>query len=1178
MKLKAFKIWIYLLPLVAIIGVLLFVQSTNNQSELQQQHIRSVANLSRDIQLALPDYLRRVDAYLIRQGYRESPKPAIKQLADSIQLLREGFKPAVSNLKFQERETLPAPKINLIGNQLLVKDQPVSMPFPNDPNFLNSVNYFSKIKGKRTENSVLTMDLQVPIHALVDLILSNDQIFEKLYVTDSSGVALYPVDDNGRKIFEPKINPEDSTHSMKVGIVSSTIILDGNEFQSYANPIRLGPHKLYFLALLDSDYFLKVGLRINYNLLSTLLFILIMLIASIPILAVVKMGKGDRLTQSRIIQVGISLMTIAVVIGFSISFSKNRPNPSSILESKIKETRIELRSHLARYDSLLKIWKEGMEDLEFGSLNELIKIDPMTGYVEKMNIYSKKETKPLKAVFEKNYSFTYLKDREYVNFFDGKPTVTRFLGSHYSRGTGLLESVIATKIPIPSDSNVYAATFSLDLKADSLNSHRILLIKEDGKVIYKSKKVESSLNNLSESINPNKWKEVKSLMKNNQSLDENVSLHVPLYLNGHQYEAIFNRINSKEFDSNLWQVFLVNSNIFHAFSALTSLEGMILMSFYLAFFLFTLFAQLSTRTRSNSRGFKSFLFEWLVPNAKNLPRITFLIFGYLLFSILLFAILAQTSLNPFRTLAIMTYSSLNISILNLATSQMNTMLKERKISTELLVLLGILLSVYSFLCVFSPVLIVGMSLLSGFTILLILGWAYIRPKKSRLPLQRIFKSTKNALSTYLVFWFFLIGFLPGYLIQSKTQQLEYTIWNAKEIEASEKKDQPKISENENQTTKAEPSPILIGYEQVRRNMMATLGDPFDSKIEDFIAPGQNAIQNAWKGKTTNLSSNPVYYLGFFLLVFATYLVVRWIQNSIFFDFKSEVEVFTESGYAPNYICCINSNQIPLPDEKTETIDLKYRTFPEDFTPNEKYYRLINFHCVENPMTLIKPISEIKNSRSGLTIYSGALWKDIYNGLKSEREKSLFSELFTDFKFSVIQIEDVVKGPFTNEDEVLARLKRNKAFYANIWSDLCFEEKIVCNSYAKEGFYNPARRDTMLDLAQKGIIVPKTYSGSAEGWIEWRLFSPVFRHYILTHSTEEETARFGAYEKKHGNVRTIQTAVISFVLICIAMVGIFDKTFFNEAYTYLTGGLGVLGTLYSFLNQGFAGLSAGKKDS
>ncbi|GAA0879221.1 hypothetical protein GCM10009119_21890 [Algoriphagus jejuensis] len=48
-------------------------------------------------------------------------------------------------------------------------------------------------------------------------------------------------------------------------------------------------------------------------------------------------------------------------------------------------------------------------------------------------------------------------------------------------------------------------------------------------------------------------------------------------------------------------------------------------------------------------------------------------------------------------------------------------------------------------------------------------------------------------------------------------------------------------------------------------------------------------------------------------------------------------------------------------------------------------------------------------------------------------------MFSDFKFSVIKIKDVIKGPFRNEDEVLAQLKRNNAFWTNIWSELCFVE-------------------------------------------------------------------------------------------------------------------------------------------
>lgn len=1164
MKLKAFKIWLYLLPVVAVIGVLLFVQSSNNQSELQQQHIRSIASLSKDIQLALPDYLRRVDAFLMRQAYIYSDPNPLKDHAEQIQKIRMGFQPNVSNLRFLKKETLPKTEMSVDHTTVVVKNQPVHIPPPHDVNFIQAVrqsvgNKTPLFKGPIPESSVLVMDIEIPIRDLFEKLLANDFIFEKFYLTDSKGIVVFPDESTGTKLFEPKDLIQDSTGLTHSGITFSRIILDGNEFHAYANPINLGPNRLYFVGLYDSDYFLKVGLRINYNWLSTLLFILVMLIASIPILAVVKMGRGDNLTQGRVIQAGISLMILAVVIGFSISFTKNRPIPSSIVESNIKASRDTLLANLTPHHSLLKIWRDPEGIIPREKTNELIQVNSETGYVNQIMYFEKNKPEPLWITFNSGPSFVYLKDRPYIKYFDREKKSPTYLDSHYSRGTGLLETVIAYQDPISSKSNIHAVTFSLELDSVMTNSHRILLIKEDGKVIFKSKKVESSISNLSESINPDKWKEVSSLLKNNGEIQDAISLHVPLYLNGHQYQGIFRRINSMEFDKSLWQVFLVNSNIYHAFSALTSLEGVIFLSFYFVFFLLTLFAQWSTRTGSNSKGFKSFLFEWLVPNDKNKPRLIFLMLGYLIFSIVLFGILRTTPLNPFHTLAFLTFSSLNISFINLASAQVRTIREEKKISTELLVLLGILLFTYVLVPIFIRRLLPGMSVLLITSFLIIIGWSILRPKKEEIPYLKYFKSSKNTLSAYLVFWFFLIGFLPGYLIQSKTQQFETTIWNRSE------------------TSNCELSAYLLDYEKARRNMLAALSDPFDSKIQDFVSPDVRVLRSAWDGTETQLSSNPLVYIGFFLLVFATYLVVRWIQNSIFFDLKPEYgapQVLEESA---NFICCINSNQIPDPEPDTIIIDLKIETFPEGFLVEKRSYRLINFHCVENPMALVLPISQIKNAGRNLSIYSGSLWKNIYNGLKSDREKSIFSEVFSDFKFSVIEIKDVENGPMKNEGEVLARLKRNKAFYSNIWSDLSFEEKLVCNSYAKEGFFNPARRDTMVDLTQKGIIVPKAYSDPEKSWIEWRLFSPSFRQYILTHSSEEEAASFGAYEQKHGNVRTIQTAVISFVLICIALVGIFDKTFFNEAYTYLTGGLGVLGTLYSFLNQGFAGLRGPKKE-
>jgi hypothetical protein len=139
--------------------------------------------------------------------------------------------------------------------------------------------------------------------------------------------------------------------------------------------------------------------------------------------------------------------------------------------------------------------------------------------------------------------------------------------------------------------------------------------------------------------------------------------------------------------------------------------------------------------------------------------------------------------------------------------------------------------------------------------------------------------------------------------------------------------------------------------------------------------------------------------------------------------------------------------------------------------------------------------------------------------------------------------------------------------------------MTCYSFAQEGFFNIARKDVLIELAQKGIIVPVQNFTKIKGdWDDWELFSAVFRKYILDSSTDEEIKSFQAYEKINGNATTIQVSAISFVLICIALIGIFDKNFFNEAYAYATGSLGILGTLYTVINRGLSTFKFGKTES
>lgn len=103
MKLRTFRIWLFLLPVAATIGVMLFVQSSNNREELEQQHIRSIAALTKDVRTALSDYVIRSEAFILRKGYAEIADSAGESLGEKARKNIEFFKassPEVVRLKY----------------------------------------------------------------------------------------------------------------------------------------------------------------------------------------------------------------------------------------------------------------------------------------------------------------------------------------------------------------------------------------------------------------------------------------------------------------------------------------------------------------------------------------------------------------------------------------------------------------------------------------------------------------------------------------------------------------------------------------------------------------------------------------------------------------------------------------------------------------------------------------------------------------------------------------------------------------------------------------------------------------------------------------------------------------------------------------------------------------------
>jgi hypothetical protein len=1203
MKLKTLKIWLFLIPIVGILGIVLFVQSNKNQEELEAQNIRSISAIAQDIKRALPDFYARVDAFFIRKGYADfATDPLIKQ--ESITIAnRIDFNLDYQNARFENKSAVKEGDLTLQRGRLVKKNLLIKLSaedFTNWNILLANQLKINSPKDKLTE-PVLVMDLNIDIKDLLRK-QENNKIFERFLITDNQGVGIYPEPYQGLQVFSPNTSRIDSLGNTISGISVNQLIFSSEKNRSYISPLPLENLDLYVIGMVKESNFEKVALRINFDLISALLLFLFLLIASIPLLGIINLSKGDNLTQNKVVQSGISLMGLFLVIGFTVSSYKNQPNQ---IDQRTYDLSESIRKSV--YDSL-KLKRENLSKWDssstyksnFSAFNELISFNKL-GFADLMYYVNSKKEQTI-VNYNGQKSAIDLSDRGYFKYFDkNNDTIKVYIQSHHSRGSGLLETVISKNFRNSENKElrVKAITFNLEVSkkngkdnSDISQDHRFLIFKKNGGAVYISKKIASPINTIQESLSEEKWKEISSLIGNNAA-DSDRNLEVPIYLNGNQYIGLIQRVDSQssndlEFDEPIWQILLVNQNITNVFTSLASFEAVMLMGIYFLFLIISLGINLITRESTDEFGFKTFIYQGIKPLADHLNRLQYLSVVYLIVFLVLMLLYAGAGINHLEFLCIVIFGSTLVSLINLTTQIDPSVWKTpRQLSLSFYCSLGFV--IIQFIVMNN---IFSWSLVSYFlgailvALVICLFWFLWQYKKDLL-FRRI--SAKYTLTCYLSTWFLVIGFLPGYMIHSKTFDFEKRIWEKQEIEKKVK------GINDYAFTK---------YESARRAMMFTLSDPFDQRIIDFIAPNQKLLQRQLAGVKEKISMP--YFLSILVFLIILSLLIHWIQTKIFFELKGNWNGQNEIDLNKNllFLCSTNSMNI---DEVIDEKLTKESVYPEqllefdmlqgmgdlsklEIDPAVLYIHIKNFHCLKDPLDIIKIIFFLRVERENtvkIIIGSGKSWKDTANTILDERERMRFSETFSDFHFILLQLKVSSKEAFAERDiiypkdynDLMLKQKSRKAYLYNLWTELNFDEKMTCYSFAQEGFFNIARKDVLIELAQKGIIVPVQNFTKIKGdWDDWELFSAVFRKYILDSSTDEEIKSFQAYEKINGNATTIQVSAISFVLICIALIGIFDKNFFNEAYAYATGSLGILGTLYTVINRGLSTFKFGKTES
>lgn len=1203
---KTVKIWLVLLPVILIIGVVLYMQSYNNQKELENQLIRSVEASKNDIVRALSDYYTRVEAYFVRQGSARSAisRPNARTRLEATKLdaiVRTNFhysNPRLVNPSSEFDNSLRFKNGLILKKGLVIHIDNLYTDY-NLEEFKNAFHILEDSFEDPTNS--LIVDLEIPVPELLRKQESN-KIFEHFFITFKDGTVLYPPEDAGIKLFLPTDIAIDSLGVIDSGTDVIRLNYSGIQSRAYVSPIPMEDQQLYAVGVLSEDTYKKVGMRLDFSRLSMLILFLLILIALIPILGVMNLSPGDNLTQNKVTQVGISLLCLSIIIGYSLSQFRNKPKPVDEQAILADEIEIGLRDSLELFKNTLELGSS-FEQLEkiASDFNELIAFKS-NGYAEK--IYFRNTPDGPKLIdFGRDTSAIDLSQRAYFSIFkEEKYKTATFLDSHYSRTDGQLESVISKNFDASQEaglSGIKAITFKLKVNPAYSDHYRFLVLKENGKILLKSNKISSPIAQIQEGINREKWGEISSLMQNNSSSKSQIL--TSLYLNGNFYTGILKRIDTDDFDERVWLLFLVNENISHSLASLSSAESISLLSIYFLSLLLSLLIQKLSRRPLDKQGTKAFLYSWLEPSTTNLPRLNYLIIAYFFYAIGLVVTYYLADITHSDMLLLLICSGFLISFVNLSTS-INAMtfddfaeFKIQRYSMRSVILGGINLVLLVFIVFWNWQLSKPVLFLTLLACSIIAIWFLVIKSKARPTRQ----PKSITIPAFLGLWFLIIGFLPGYFIQSKTQLYEQALWNASGPELV-------------QEQCAGPDLFYSQYELKRRKLLTWIADPFDQKIKNFIAPNQCVFKMAMeKGGLASPSGSAILLNALMVLTMLVLFILfaNVIQNIIFYPLLSLKRKRIDFSKPKLFLCCPQAGlvaktlQDKLKGTHIETINLLEADIAKrDLIPyNTPIVHIENIHCRKNPLEIIPLLNRLIDKNKSIIISSGKSWDELFSRINEMDDQVIFAETFTGFDFHVIPINlQCFKAEPHSKKHVLLHQAENEekmqlkiAQFADIWSELNFQEKLVCYSFSMERFLNKSRKHTIYELIRKGILItvkdpseqtPLAPENSQEAkeidngfvWQKYEFFSRLFQTYILAYVSKEEIKTFQQFESKNGNSSMIQVSAISFVLICFGLISIFDRTFLNEVYAYLTGTLGLLGSLYAMLNRGFSGFKFEKK--
>jgi hypothetical protein len=1176
MGFKNFKIWGIFLVAIVIVAFMLFQQSNTNKIELDQQAIRNMELVKGNFQVAFQSYTNQ------------------KLQQERRRLLEKDSRKSGAKKRFEKFEDFNFVKVDSVN---LVQNNSQELPFlilnisSDNQDTINFDQLFAKI------------NLQ--------------DFFRPVFLTDQSGKILYPHSEIGKTFHHFDGTDSDST---LLPTNKKEIMYHDEKYLVYYTPVFIGDYKFYLVGAIKRADFESIGWKVDFTNLTILVFLLGMMLFSLPIFSFFGLTKGDKLTRFGVFSVGLSLVGILVILGFGFSFFKNH-HPITDTEHEIirKEIKEAIRNNLIEKLALLNQW-----DYSVGKSNDLIRINNLGGVEE---IYQNG------SLDSSDQLFRSLSHREYYSYFLKVPTNRSlpefntlkanqlYIGSHYSLDNSKLESVISrlkTKeysiLKYPG-SHVEAITFFWKDSLTNYDSKReFLLFKKNGLLIHKSPRIKVAADSLSQLLSAQKWDEVEGIMNSNNELSSQFEWEIPLYLDGHAFVGHLMMVSSNDsliFDQPLWMLYLKDEHLEHVYSSLVTFETILLLLFYLLMLAIISLANKLNKTKSKSKVLEKFAYNYIYPKKSKLRNFEYLIWFMVVYIFIILYYYHLPSVHFFGTFVILIIATFHFKVIMYMmlgpswqktypklTAEENREILDNSRNQEIsrfFWIMGVIIAIsFGFLISLVP--------LIQFFILLI--WVVVSSIYSFQKRLKIIEKKSDKISTlnsenrrrnrlrltffhyiyisFFIMWIFMIGFVPGYIIYSKVHQYESKNWEPEKY----KDDFVRI-----------PNNFWQAYDEGRRLFFGSLTKQNDMQVREFIYTDRQLIQPKirsvelidFKSLTVpfkKLKDNFLWSFTvtlFFILVLALFIWMVYIltKKIYFLDFDGFLHQNQNSNEKPLckkvFVCGIDSENYPewIQDliklgnheitDCTSNSELKWEESILPNLDNKNIWVIKNVHCLPDLSLLLDRLPHFINTLPRdlvLVICSGVSWKELLLELPDPKQKVIFSQIFSSFHFEYVPIEldPKLKIIAPNDEKASLLIRSRKAYFYNIWTEMSFDEKKVCYYFSLEGFFNFTSKPIITELMQKGVLVRESMDELP------KLFHKNFRIFILNNISEEEKSRFREDENKHGNASSIQIAVFSFILISIALISYFDKNFLDQATTMVTGIIGAFGGIYSLIKN------------